>query len=295
MRILPAGTAVAVAVALIGLAGPVSASAVSSSDRHDGPHVVRVTEDRTGAIRVSSTRFHEGVVRFDVSTSNPKGAAITLFQLNKGVTIAKAARDVKEEFSNDPRIAAKGTRDLNRDITFYGLADVTPGQPASVTERLYDGTYYAVDVNTPGGQTLQKVVTIKVTEGGDEHARLDTAGLASVLLTSADRFVVNGHLPAKGSVVVRNVGDTIHFMQIEPVKPGTTDAQVQAFFDSGFQGPPPFINGPFTAMDVLSPGHQLVLSYSLPKGTYVLLCFVADDETGMPHAFMGMHKVVKLS
>ena len=74
-----------------------------------------------------------------------------------------------------------------------------------------------------------------------------------------------------------------------------TDKQVQAYFDSHVQTPPPFgINRPTIGMDVLSPRKQLVLSYSLPKGTYVLLCFVADDETGMPHAFMGMHKVIKL-
>src|SRR6195952_2346836 len=164
MRILATGTAVAVAVTMIGLAGPVAAS-----DRHDGQRVVSVTEDAAGTIRLSSTRFHEGVIKFRVSTTNPKGAGITLFQLNKGVTMAKAARDVKEEFSNDPKIAAKGTRDLNRDITFYGLADVTRGHGATVTERLYDGTYYAVDVNTPRGQILKNVVTIKVTEGGDEH------------------------------------------------------------------------------------------------------------------------------
>ncbi len=288
MRILPAGTAVAVAVAMIGLAGPVSAS-----DRHDGTRVVRVTEDRTGAIRVSTARLHEGVVKFDVSTTNPNGAGITLFQLNKGVTMAKAARDVKEEFSSDPRIAAKGTRDLNHDITFYGLADLGPGVSATVTERLYDGTYYLADVQA--GPFLKNAVAIHVTEGGDAHAQLDTDDLASVLLTSSDRFVVKGHLPAKGSVLVRNVADTIHFMGVQPVKPGTTDKQVQAYFDSGVQSPPAFgLNGPAVAMDVLSPGHQLVLSYNLPKGTYVLLCFVADDVTGMPHAVMGMHKVVKL-
>ena len=36
------------------------------------------------------------------------------------------------------------------------------------------------------------------------------------------------------------------------------------------------------------------MAYNLPKGTYVLMCFVADDMTGIPHAFMGMHKVIKL-
>ena len=28
---------------------------------------------------------------------------------------------------------------------------------------------------------------------------------------------------------------------------------------------------------------------------YVLLCFVADDVTGVPHAIMGMHKALYLS
>ena len=36
------------------------------------------------------------------------------------------------------------------------------------------------------------------------------------------------------------------------------------------------------------------MTYNLPPGTYVLLCFIADDENGMPHAFMGMHKVIVL-
>ena len=46
---------------------------------------------------------------------------------------------------------------------------------------------------------------------------------------------------------------------------------------------------------MLSPGREARLTYHLPAGTYVLLCFVADDVTRMPHAFMGMHKVVTLS
>lgn len=37
------------------------------------------------------------------------------------------------------------------------------------------------------------------------------------------------------------------------------------------------------------------MAYNLPAGTYVLLCFVADDVTGMPHALMGMHKVIQLT
>jgi hypothetical protein len=36
------------------------------------------------------------------------------------------------------------------------------------------------------------------------------------------------------------------------------------------------------------------VAYHLPRGTYVLMCFVADDMTGIPHALMGMHLVIEL-
>jgi len=44
--------------------------------------------------------------------------------------------------------------------------------------------------------------------------------------------------------------------------------------------------------DAVSPGLSNRLSYSVPKGTYLLQCFVPDDMTGVPHTFMGMHKIV---
>ena len=45
---------------------------------------------------------------------------------------------------------------------------------------------------------------------------------------------------------------------------------------------------------MVSPGKTIAVSYNLPRGTYVLLCFVADDVTGIPHAIMGMHLVIRL-
>ena len=35
------------------------------------------------------------------------------------------------------------------------------------------------------------------------------------------------------------------------------------------------------------------MAYNLPPGTYALFCFVAGDMTGIPHALMGMHKVIQ--
>ena len=74
--------------------------------------------------------------------------------------------------------------------------------------------------------------------------------------TSADRFIAP-RFPGRtaGSYLFANVADTIHFMEIMPVKDGTTDAQIQAFFNSGSQSAPPFAKaGPFGGNDVVSPG-----------------------------------------
>ncbi|MGH3767533.1 MAG: hypothetical protein ACRDS0_14400 [Pseudonocardiaceae bacterium] len=123
-------------------------------------------------------------------------------------------------------------------------------------------------------------------------------GHGTVKLTTDDRFDSPDVLPKAGTITVRNVSDTIHFMSVSPVQDGTTDGEIQDFFAhaQGPGGPPPTFakDGPSIAMGVLSPGKSADITYSLPSGTYDLECFVADDKDGMPHALMGMHKVVTL-
>jgi hypothetical protein len=285
--------AFAVSVAIVG-GGGVAAASVPH-----GHHIqtVRVTGDAQGT-HFSTTRVHEGAIRFEISTTNPNGTGVTLFSFHRGVGLSRLAADLAEEFSATPATAAKGTRDLERDVTIYGLADVNPGTPASATVDLRDGTYYSFDSNSGELPNAANVTRLTVRESRADDSRWqqdERHRLASISMTSSDQFLVRGHLPAHGSVLVKNVSDTLHFMLLQPVTPGTTDAEVQAFLASGSDAEPPFaVDGPAASTDVLSPGKALVLGYSLPKGTYVLLCFVADDMTGMPHAVMGMHKVVKI-
>ncbi|MGI8679557.1 MAG: hypothetical protein ACR2LX_12905 [Jatrophihabitans sp.] len=290
-RIATAATAAGVMV--IGLGATASAASARAAPASGG-HAVRVTSD-AHSLHFSTTRVHEGRIKFRISTTNSNGIDLVMFRLHRGVSFAKLDADLQEEF--DPATAAKGTRDLTRDVTFYGLADAQPGTPVTATVNLEDGTYYATDTNSPALPTAQSVTRLHVLEGGNERSERGLARhhLASVSMTSRDRFVVRGRLPAHGSVLVKNVSDTIHFMDLQRVAAGTTDAQVQAYFDSGVDSPPTFVmDGPGVSTDVMSPGKQLVLGYKLPRGTYVLLCFIADDATGMFHAGMGMHKVVVL-
>jgi hypothetical protein len=241
-------------------------------------------------------------ISFEVSSTNPStpdgggGSEITLFRLNEGRTLDQFFGHLADEFSQTPATAAQGTRGLKADATFLGLADVVPGYPETVTETLTAGTYYLMDL-TNGDSTgaRPELTTLKVREGDGDEGDSDLDSDLTVT-TSADRFHAPDVWPDEGTYTFSNKDDTPHMMIMAPVKEGTTDAQVQAAFDDPtLTGPPDFaLNGPIGGNDVVSPGYSIQVTYDLPHGTYVLLCFVADEETGIPHAIMGMHKVVVL-
>lgn len=313
MRRLVSTLAALTLAAAVPVAAAGGASAQDGGHDSDHGHVTTVWVTGDGShVKLSSWRVEEGPVVFHESTSNagPGGSQISLFRLLGKATINTFKADLADEFSSNPKTAAKGTRELNRDIRATGLADVQKGYPASVRVDLSPGTYYLMDLGSffgpmgPSG-TPNPALTKLVVRDSDEDssawqdgsAREDSSGwhTPTIWLTAADRFVGPSHLPAKGSVTFRNVGDSIHVAQFSPVKKGTTDKQIQAYYDSGVMTPPPFaLNGPTFGLDVLSAGTHATLTYDMPPGTYVLQCFVADAVTGMPHAIMGMHKVVVL-
>ena len=288
------------AAGTLAIAGP-AAAVGHHSERADHGTTVLVHGDGTN-VTLSRRSVDEGRIAFKVDTTNaaPSGSQITLFRLVGHTTLTTFKADLTKEFSQDPSVAAEGTRDLNRDIRAFGLADVISGFPAKVTERLQAGRYYLMDLGNVGASGPDPVFTGFTVRDNHSHSNSanrqgDTSDGPVIKMTSDDRFVSPRRLPARGTVTVKNVADTIHFMSMGPVKKGTTDAQIQAYFDSKSQEPPPFgVDGPSIGLDVLSPGRQAEFTYSLPRGTYVLMCFVADDVTGMPHALMGMHQVVIL-
>lgn len=280
----------------LGFAPTAQAGETHTSDRSqiavtsDGVHV------RFSSAAISGCR----AARFDISGSGAYD--VMLFRLRGGATLDRVRADLAEEFGPG---GAKGTRDLTHDMDAVGLAQASDGRHLQVTTTLVPGTYYAADLSAvPQGGT-PSFTKLKVTpchgqrgDDGDDEGEGEGGGRqarATIDMTSADTFVVRGRVPAQGTIRVRNVSDTLHFVLFMRVRPGTTDAQVQSYLESGQQGPPPFaLPDPSFGTDVLSPGRSELLTYKATPGTYVLLCFVADDVSGMPHAMMGMHKVVVL-
>jgi hypothetical protein len=250
------------------------------------------------AVSLDHSTVWSGSISFHVSTTNPStadggGSSVSLWQPQGGADVDQVMKDLQDEFSQDPATAALGTRELTRDARILGLAEVVVGSPEVATQSLTPGTYYLMDLGVApvSGPPALTTLTVRKGSGDDSDVHSDF----TVQATSADRFVAPASWPHEGTYTFDNVSDTLHFMVIVPVKAGTTDQDITDFFNNPQAGPPPFaMSGPSGGNDVLSPGETLQLSYDLPRGTYVLLCFIADDVTGMPHAVMGMHKVVVL-
>jgi hypothetical protein len=288
--------------------GGVSPASAGGNDHGEADETVGVVGDGD-SVDVDRDSVEAGTVSFEVSSTNEMtaeggGSEISLFTLKDGRSLDDFFAGLEEEFSATPEVAAKGTRDLLDAAVFRGLAEVAPDHPETVTESLPAGTYYLMDLGGFAGTGRPELTTLDMREDNDgdkdgsDDGDADGSDLRSDLTvrTEGDRFHAPDTWPHQGTYTFDNEDDTAHFMIMAPVEPGTTDEQVQAAFDNPdlTQAPDFALEGPIGGNDVVSPGYDLQLTYDLPPGTYVLLCFVADEETGIPHAFMGMHKVVVL-
>ena len=234
--------------------------------RHHRHHFVSVVGNGSH-VNVNHSVLRSGRVTFSVRSTNSGGESdITLFRPKRGHTLNEVFAALANEFSQDPPTAAKGTRQLVRYVLTYGLADVSPARGAFVTRTLGPGKYYLMDLGNPPQSGPPATTTLMVKRHqGYRAAALRAHARATVRLTSSDRFRVRGTMPAHGTVRVKNVSDTLHFMAIQRVKRGTTDRQIQKFFNSNGQGPAPFVQSPTMGADVLTPGQSLRLTYRLHR------------------------------
>jgi hypothetical protein len=101
-------------------------------------------------------------------------------------------------------------------------------------------------------------------------------------------------IPRSGWLKFKNRSDQNHFVGLAKLLPGKTLDDVAAFLESE-SGPPPVDFGVTVDSGVLSPGHDMAMKYRLPRGNYVMVCFWPDASMGgMPHALMGMYRMVKV-
>jgi hypothetical protein len=296
-------TVAAVATAAVGLTTVGAGAAVvhpSGSAATAATPKLTATISKKGLLRLTGPHsFRAGRVdlslKSSLSNASEDQASIDVASFKKGYTFPDFKADIAAFTAsygeNGPSPA--GVKALDHAVahaTVYGGLISDPGQTETGSILLPKaGTYYIWNDSGIPAQPTKLVVT------GPEVVRASPHSTATVTATTAKRFGGATTLPATGTITFKNTSiNSPHELDLGHVKTGTTRAQILAFLMSSNMSEPSFALPGEIQTDVVGPGKSVTLSYSLPKGEYVELCFFPDLQTGIPHALMGMFRIVHL-
>jgi hypothetical protein len=292
MRRAIGAVAVGATAALIGAGAGVSVASPHASAAGPTTPTIQVTASGKHTFTVSGpTTFPAGQVELVLKSVKREHTA-DIVSLHQGYTFKDFRSDFKsfnkKEKQGKPKAAAKFIRRIIKNVNFFGGLDSVGGQTEKGTIDLDNpGTYYLVnDTSTP-----KQASTLTVSPPAANPPAAQSS--ATVTALTKRRFGGAKTLPAKGTITFKNKStESPHFLVLQHVKKGTTKKQVLKGLQSS--KPPRFLRKGQGATDVVGEGRSQTLQYKLPKGQYVELCFFPDPKTGMPHAFMGMLRMVTL-
>jgi len=186
------------------------------------------------------------------------------------------------------------------------LAGGLATDPESTSQGIFDlrpGTYVVWSGGDP--EAAQPPVELTVTgEAATPAAAMEPAAGATVTMFEYG-FKVEGELtPGPQLLKVANVGAQPHFMVLVQPNEPVTKEQVGMVLDAEMAGTP--TADAAAAAGVSNPDEWRFAEYAgtismgatewiaadLEPGTYVLICFAPDIESGMPHAYLGMYDVL---
>lgn len=234
-----------------------------------------------------------GPVTFSVTTPATAGMSLLLVRLR--VPLSRYLEDLGRlaaAATTAETIAA--TRAVEADVVNLGGAVLTAAEPATFTQDLRPGSYQLIGYDYTSATARPIAHALTVTAGRPARPpRTD----GRIVQTPSGFRVCGDRLRAGGAYLVENRSGTLNEAVLLPVRPGTTQAAVDAYFGalSAGQPPPasPLVGRP-VGLAPLSPGHRAVLRTTLPAGPYLLASWVTSTSTGRPRAFGGYHRVVTL-
>ena len=300
-----------VGVVALTIGGLLSFAAPASASEQDRAQALWVTVTGDGShATISNDDVHPGWLTLHVKdgTTASLGAQVVVAMMRPGFPVARLVADIDVQVnqSSTPAQGAASTRDINKIAVALGGGDTFGKSTFLRSNTIWlpqDGVYYVLNTSAKNGVDVVGDIEAHGRSRGDQDSP-DHSGTISLGNGTTDTITLRGHMPEHGTVKVRNNGNSVHLLAIGKVADGVTDAEVQAEYNKLMMGvfptpgnDPANLLGapePATGADAISPGHVSYLSYHLPEGTYLLQCFVDDDTTGIPHAFMGMHLIVHI-
>ncbi|WP_035795246.1 hypothetical protein [Kitasatospora mediocidica] len=279
--------------AVLGGVGP--AGATSPED-----HPIEVSLG-AGGIQVPDGTHTGGLVSFRVATDDAAGRQLQLLRPHDGVTSDQALKDLAASLSTDGPTAAAGIKAFRTEADALGGALVTPQVHEQFTEEVSPGAVYLVDLTAlradPAHPVTKRLDLVGTNGQSANQARFPDGMVLQHDTFAGPRFETAALDHAHLAYLVHNTSTEIHEMQLRPVAPGTTDAQLDAYYGALAAGGTPAspFTGPATGFGGISPDHGAAIqAHGLLPGTYAVLCQVPDETLGVSHAALGMHQVVTL-
>lgn len=282
-------------VAATGLAGASQAAAAPSLP---GSAVTPVLHARISSSSFKLTGDRSFPSNRVTVTLQAVGAERTLeiVKFKHGFTLSNLRADIRYfaqhggASGNPTKAAMRHLHDALRHTALFGGEDAEKGKTSTQTIVLPAGRYTFLDDT---GQLPRRPRIVHVSANPTGVSAPAPASQATVTMKTDRRFGGSRTLPASGTITVVNQStESPHFLLLQHVKNGTTRKQVARGLRSKHQ--PGFVLPGVGGTDALGTGKSQTLRYSLPKGEYAEMCFFPDPKTGLPHAFMGMIRIVHL-
>lgn len=265
-----------VAVALVAASDATSAHAVVAPSTGQS-RITAATARPSITIRVddrritSPARMPAGYVDIHIVTSGKVHHHLAFWHLNPGVTVKRFTRVLH---------SPKGPFEFGTAVG--GNAPMRAGR-LDTTMRLVPGTFVFADI-VDGPTTRIASFTVA---GQPVSTRPPTA--VGTIVNKSFRFVVPARFGQPGVYRFTNIDPVAHDAVIYPLRKGKSASDLVRWFRAGGRGLPPVVfDRPLGGPGVT--GGSWTSWFTLPKlprGRYVLGCFIPDDH-GLLHAAAGM-------
>lgn len=271
------------------LAGGTAGAAGAAAERETAAGTVSVSITAAHNVTMPAT-IQPGVNQFRVTTE-AKSSGFQLVQFAEGYTLDEAIADIDAGFEKGK---LKALKRFEANATLFGGLNVLSGKVGKLTVNLPVGSYYAADIERNRPSAFTAFTVAGADTGATMPAGSTVRAVKSTSWAKSPRTIAH-----RGMLTFKNHTDNNHFVGLVKLNKGKTVKDFGAWVDAameGEEGPPPVNFRVSFDGGVVSPGHTVAMNYKLPKGDYVLVCFWPDASMGgMPHAFMGMFRGIKLT
>lgn len=256
-----------------------------------------------GLPELSFTVSQQGIE--GVPTSIPAGTYLVNWQATDVIgylLFAQAPAGLTEDQLREQARAAGSNDQQQAGWVYGGGSNADPGTTVQVVVTLEAGDWLVASSHmVPGGNwetdEIYEITPLTVTEATPTAATpvADLPADISVEIPGL-AFVLDKDTVGTGPKLWKftNTGEQAHHVVITRTPKKVTSADIDQMLNGMMSGTPPAGDEWYTQSvwvgytALFSPGKTVYNEFDFAPGEYLLACYIADIETGMPHLMMGM-------